>query len=145
VSLYVYFTTYTPKKKGAPLADRWTGPIPSFKEFVMDFEKICETRPDIKNHATLQSRFAFHEEDQFVDYIGRFENLRNDFDTVVERLGLLSAYPYEHMMKTEHEHYSAFYDTDTRQKVNLLYKEDIYNFGYRFYQSKLVKRQNDLT
>jgi hypothetical protein len=145
VSLYVYFTTYTPKKKGSPLADRWVGPIPSFKEFVMDFEKICETRDDIKNHAILQSEFAFHERTQFVDYIGRFENLAGDLDTVVERIGLLSKYPYEHLMKTEHEHYSAYYDEETRKKVNELYKEDIYNFGYRFYQSKLVARQNDLT
>lgn len=140
VSLYVYFTTYTPKKKGAPLADRWVGPIPSFKEFVMDFEKICETRPDIKNHATFQSLFAFDEGEQYVDFIGRFENLREDFETVKAKIGLTAPYELDHLMKTEHDHYSAFYSEESRKKINEMYKQDIYNFGYRFYQSKLVAR-----
>ena len=144
VSLYVYFTTYAPKKKGAPLADRWTGLIPSFKEFVMDFEKIIETRTDINNHATLQSLFAFDDGDQYVDFVGRFENLKEDFEFVRSGLGL-KIEGLDHMMKTEHDHYSAFYDEETRQKVSEMFKLDIHSFGYRFYQSKLVARQDDLT
>lgn len=144
VSLYVYFTTYAPKKKGSPLADRWEGPIPSFEEFVLNFEKICETRDDIRSHAIKQTAFAYHKEWKFVDFIGRFESLKKDFDHVREELGL-KIEPLEHMMQTEHEHYSLFYNDRTRRKVTRLYQADIENFGYRFYQSKLVARGSDLS
>lgn len=139
VSLYIYFTTYTPKKRGKPLADRWEGEVPSFEKFTLEFEKICEERIDIKNHAVKQVEFVYRDGYKFVDYVGKFESLKKDFDHVRERLEL-KCEPLSHLMKTDHEHYSLYYNDKTRRKVARLYQADIEYFGYRFYRSKLVGR-----
>ncbi len=139
VSLYMYFTTYTPKRVGSPLADRWEGNVPTFDEFTMNFEEICESRIDIRNHAMKQTDFAYHDGYKFVDFVGKFENLKKDFEHVREVLGLTKE-PLDHLMKTDHPHYSNFYKEDTKKKVAELYAEDIDYFGYRYYQSKLVNR-----
>lgn len=133
VSLYVYFTTYAPKRVGSPLADRWKGKIPTFKEFTMEFEEICKDRIDIKNHAMHQTQFAFFGEESFVNFVGKFENLKRDFATIRSLSGLTVPQELGHLMKTNHPHYSAFYDEETRRKVHELYIDDIFNFNYHFW------------
>ena len=138
VSLYVYFTTYVPKSKGSPLAKRWevnNEPVPSFEEFVNDFHKICERRQDIRNHNLPQHVFVNYEGEPFVDFVGRFERLRWDFEHIIRSQGL----PYkrlDHRMKTDHEPYSTFYNDETLRKVSLICKKDAECFNYNFLKDK---------
>lgn len=139
LSLYMYFTTFVPKSKGSPLSERWVGRIPSFQEFVMEFESICKVREDIKNHAIPQTQFAFYKNYRYVNFIGKFESLKKDFKFVQDTLNLVKD-ELLRKMSTEHGHYSMYYDRETKEKVAELYKEDIETFGYKYYKSKLLGR-----
>ena len=65
------------------------------------------------------------------DFIIRFENLQEDFKTVCKRLSLPGGdLPHKH--KTEHKHYTEYYNNETEQLIKERYRRDIEYFGYEF-------------
>lgn len=65
-----------------------------------------------------------------VDFVGRFETLRRDFQTVCERVGLRAQLPHEN--STEHAPYREYYNETTRELVRRKFRRDIETFGYEF-------------
>jgi hypothetical protein len=65
-----------------------------------------------------------------LDFVGRFENLQQDFTIVAQRLQLQSRLP--HTNRSAHRDYRDFYTPRTRQMVLDAYAEDIDTFGYEF-------------
>jgi hypothetical protein len=96
-----------------------------FKDFLLS-SKI----PD-QSHLIPQYNFLFDGDRQLVDFIGRFENRDSYFELVCQKIGV----PYEKLPcnnKGDHNHYTEYYDDETRQIVSEKYAKDIEYFGYEF-------------
>lgn len=74
---------------------------------------------------------------QIVDFVGRFENLKNDLKTVSNVIGVALPANFYHEIPTHHKHYMKMYNEETKKIVNDLYKDDINYFQYTFKQGEL--------
>ena len=65
-----------------------------------------------------------------VDFLGRFENLVEDFRVVCDRIGIESSLPT--LNKHAHKDYHEYYDDESRQFVRDHWANDIEALGYDF-------------
>lgn len=65
-----------------------------------------------------------------VDFVGRYENMQSDFQTVASRLCMRLRLP--HLNPTMRNPYQGYYSPETREIVRFLYMKDLEIFGYEF-------------
>jgi hypothetical protein len=96
--------------------------------------------------ATPQLDFLTDEHNNIaVDFIGRFENVESDFETVLTKLHQIYPLPPRKFWalpkknvsrgidpRWPKEHYSFYYDDETLEKVRKVYAKDIEHFGYTY-------------
>lgn len=102
----------------------------TFKEFcknITNLYKYCYPYHD----TTLIDYVMDKNGKQLVDYIGRFENLQQDFNIICDKIGI-TRQKLPHRNKTKRKHYTEYYDDQTREIVAKKYAKDIEYFGYEF-------------
>ncbi len=137
VSCYLdKLTKGRPGMKSPPSLAAKVYPGMPFAEFV---EIVSET-PDNEANIHFKSQCSVicgRGEDKpiMADFIGRFENLREDFATVVKKIGDDRVQPLPHLMRSKNRKsstYREFYDERLRYLVYERYKDDIEKFNYSF-------------
>jgi hypothetical protein len=116
---------YIRKMKGCKCKSSFDSEYNTFKKFVISnaMEKCS-----FENHSSLQIEMA---NPKYMNFIGRFENLQEDFNTVCDKIGIPHQ-ELQHKNKTKHKHYTEYYDDETRSIVAEKYAKDIEYFGYEF-------------
>jgi hypothetical protein len=82
------------------------------------------------HHFHHQYNNAFYKGKQFVDFIGRFENLKEDWKIIAAKINTNDTLP--HINASKHQHYKTYYDDECIKIVADIYKQDIKFFGYKF-------------
>ena len=67
-----------------------------------------------------------------LDFIGRFENLQEDFDSICDKIGKKKIKLLEAKKLNKRPHYSSFYDDESMGIIERLYKDDIKRFNYEY-------------
>ena len=68
-----------------------------------------------------------------LDFIGRFETLENDFESICKYLGIEKRLPQLNVSKNRKK-YVDYYDSESLELVSDMYKDDIALFNYNFGQ-----------
>lgn len=121
VSCYHFF-----RRKQTDLKFPWTE---KFKEYFMnDFSYF------IKNITKIDDKHVYPQFLLFpstIDFIGRFENLQQDYDVVCDKIGMPPK-KLQVFNLTSHKHYTEYYNDETVGIVAELYSKDIDYFNYKF-------------
>ncbi len=69
-----------------------------------------------------------------VDFIGRYENLHEDYNKLCESLNVADPMqlPHKHNKKDGRKHYTEIYNSETKDIVSEYYSRDIEMFNYKF-------------
>jgi hypothetical protein len=132
--------------------DRFVSTFFYLKQNVKDEELLNEARKKLSNYSfTSFVKELYLEKNQFsknyfihfqpqihflesldnIDFIGRFENLQDDFNTICDKIGIPQQ-KLPHKNKSKHKHYTEYYNEETKQIVAEKYAKDIEYFEYEF-------------
>ena len=126
LSTYFYFKAYGQGVKGDVKMGKIVNKYRSFKEFAVNFSNIPSSMW-VFPHFNKQLNWVSKNH----DFIGKFETLHEDFETICNRIGIpQQELPHEN--KSKHKHYTEYYDGETRAIVEKKYTKDIEYFGYEF-------------
>lgn len=82
--------------------------------------------------APSQSAFIYDDDGhQLVDFVGRFETLQSDFQTVCETIGVSAKLPFLNASSRRRD-WRSYYSDESRALVAELFEQDIERFGYRW-------------
>ena len=129
VSSYVFLMKGGMNEVDAKWAEKNLSHYPDFGSFVRGW--VNEENINTWVHFRPQHYFICDEAGTIMmDFVGRMENMETDFAIVAKRLGCTRR--LEKVNITRQDHYSRYYDGETREIVRRVYAKDIELFGYYF-------------
>jgi len=107
-------------------------PVIGLDENFKDFVKTRFRKRGVKidPHFHHQHPNIMFEGKVFVDFIGRFENLEEDWKIIAAKIGCSPDLP--HRNKGNHKPYKHYYDEECFEIVSQIYKDDIRLLGYTY-------------
>ena len=131
VSAYMFMSGGGAHEKDRKWSEANLSAYPNFETFVRDGlpRKEIQEWP----HFKPQVKFLKGQNGKIeLDFIGRFENIREDYEVVRQRLGIAQELLHINKTKTKREPYRTYYTDQTREIASSVYQEDIQAFGYQF-------------
>ncbi len=106
----------------------------NFKDF-MKF-KLDPDRPyqyHIDTSIELQSDYLVDlHGDIITDFIGRYENLQEDFSEACEKIGIKATLPEKRISRDRRKDFRSYYDDETAEMVANYFQQDLRLLDYRF-------------
>ena len=104
-----------------------------FKDWVKGYEegKGKVYHPEKKFREQQIHWIADSDKRILVDFVGKFENLAGSWREICGRLAIPFDLP-RLKVSNGHQHYTSYYDKETRDIVHELFKDDIEMLGYEF-------------
>lgn len=125
VSTYFYFKNYGRSRWGDKPSGEIVNSFSDFHEFCKNFENVLDKFP-LPHFKKMSSWF-----DENLSFVGKFENLQNDFNYVCKKISIKpQALPK--LNQTNRQHYSHYYNDESKSIIESFYQEDIIKFGYSF-------------
>jgi chondroitin 4-sulfotransferase 11 len=138
LSSYFYWVKMgDPTRKKRTFVD-FTKKYPTFESFVLDFHNT--EGPEIY-HTSKYTQWKFITDDNnnvIVDFVGRFDNIEEDFKKVqlmngVKEKDLISL---PHLNKSKHDFWKTYYNDDLAEIVYEKWEEDFINLKFDKYSYK---------
>ena len=100
-------------------------------------KKYSNEKVNFYHHMVPQLDFIEKNGKLAVDYVGRFENLEEEWRFISKKINCDVQLPC--LNKEKHDHYSDYFDDETRATVERRYKKDLEYFGYAYEDNKVEK------
>ncbi len=115
------------RKEGIKMSGRIT-----FDEFVKWIQNSSDTSIHTSVHKYQLDWFTDENGKVIVDFIGKFENLKADYNFVMRKLGIDKELPHANNGNSNKMHYTEYYSTKTRDIIAKKFKVDIEYFEYEY-------------
>lgn len=131
VSLYFYMKNYKMIRPDGTKVSRLEASIKTF----LDFCRVLEKREyypvglyNNKKRSIFNPQWAWLK-DNNLDFMGRYETLQQDFNTLCDRLGV-EPKELPIIRATAHEPYATYYCPESRAIIQDVYQDDFNHLGY---------------
>ncbi|EGK8097832.1 sulfotransferase family protein [Campylobacter lari] len=139
VSAFFYLKKGGGNKEDSQWAQKHLNQYNSFEQFVLALNEV-KIRNEIFKwiHFAPQYHFLCDKNgDILVNFIGKTENIHNDFQTVLTRLNIKRTLTTSN--SSNHCHYLSYYNKTTYQIIYKLYQYDFELFNYKSEKEKIKK------
>jgi len=124
VSIYSYFKNLQTFLDSNPGFPRNCDFYMFIKNKLYNFDDVIE------KHSNQQYWHTHFNGEQFIDFVGRFESIEEDWAFVANKINVSKKLP--HSNSSKHDNYQTYYNDETIELVAKKYKKDIEYFGYEF-------------
>lgn len=114
----------------------YLNPNPKKEDFCEYLRKKCKALVSGElgecDHYNSQIRYIYNDGEEFLDFIGKFENIQEDFKKLCEKISVdYKKLPLLNFSSRKKE-YKEYYNEETLNLVKEVYKKEIEYFDYKY-------------